>query len=203
MKKMKQFLQKIKQKILSKYFWKRNRRLFFIFISVVVVVALLFVLLIDGQKDVGAKEAGTELSALAQNIRRHYKIRPDFWGLSTREVIGKRLYPSTMTARTDSLHGYFGAPTTVGADENGTVIMPTGRQFAIAYHNLTKQQCVGLGSYKFSQDFWLGLKKVSLNNQKETYSFEWGNKDFRLPLERSQLREMCRPQTNTLVFYFE
>ena len=177
--------------------------MFFIFISGGVIVVLLFVLLIDGQKDVGAKEAGTELSALAQNIRRHYKIRPDFWGLSTREVINKRLYPLTMTAETESLHGYFGTPTTIGADENGTAVMPTGRQFAIAYHNLTKQQCVGLGSYNFSQDFWLGLKKVSLNNKKETYSFEWGNKDFILPLKRSQLKEICRQQNNTLIFYFE
>ena len=201
--KIKATLQKIKQKLLSKYFWKRNRNVFLVLVSILVIVALLFVLLIDEQKDVGAKEAGTELSTLAQNIRRYYKIRPDFWGLSTQEVVKKNIYPSAMVTESENLYGYFGTLTTIGADENGTPIMPTGRQFAVAYHNLTKPQCIGLGAYKFAQEFWLGVKKVSVITEKQTYDFDWGNNDFKLPLEKSQLKGACAPRNNTLVFYFE
>ena len=49
----------------------------------VVIVAMILVLLISGQRDIGTQEAGHQLNLLAQNIRRYYKTTPDFWGLDT------------------------------------------------------------------------------------------------------------------------
>jgi len=200
---MKKFLKKIKQKLLSKYFWRNNRKRLLFVGGGIAVIILMMLLLIGGQRDIGTKEAGHQLNLLAQNIRHHYKTRPDFWGLSTKEVITKKMYPTTMIVEGDILKGYFGTTTTIGSDVNGTTVMPSGRQFVIAYHDLSKLQCIGLGSYKFNSDFWFGVTKMNISNSKGTQSFEWGNKEYKLPAQKAKLKKLCRQQNNTIAFYFE
>ena len=200
---MKKILQKIKQKLTSRYFWRNNRKRLLLIGSSVAIAILVMLLLIGGQRDIGAQEAGHQLNLLAQNIRRHYKTKPDFWGLNTKEVITKKIYPATMTTEGDVLRGYFGNPTTVGSDIIGTTVMPSGRGFVIAYHDLSKLQCLGLGSYKFNSDFWFGVTQMSISNSSGTENFVWGSQEHSLPAKKAKIKKLCRPQNNTIAFYFE
>ena len=200
---MKKFLQKLWHKVSSKYFWRNNRRRLFFIAGSVVIVAMILVLLISGQRDIGTQEAGHQLNLLAQNIRRYYKTKPDFWGLDTRKVIENKIYPSSMTTEGDVLKGYFGTPTTIGSNLNGAPVMPSGKQFVLAFHDLSRLQCLELGSYKFNSDFWFGVTKMSLSNAGGTQEFEWGSNDFGLPAKKTKLKMLCRSQNNTIAFYFE
>jgi len=200
---MKKFLQKIKQKALSKYFWRNNRKRLLFVGGGFAVIVLMLLLLIGGQRGIGAKEAGHQLNLLSQNIRHYYRSRPDFWGLNTSEVITKKMYPATMITEGNILKGYFGTPATVGSDISGTTVMPSGRQFVIAYHDLSKLQCLELGSYKFNSDFWFGVTQMRISNSSGSQSFEWGNEEYKLPAKKSKLKKLCRRQNNTIAFYFE
>ena len=200
---MKKFLQKLWHKVSSRYFWRNNRKRFLLIAGGIAIVAMMLVLLIGGQRDIGTQEAGHQLNLLAQNIRRHYKTKPDFWGLDTHKVIEDKVYPSSMAIEGDVLKGYFGTPATVGSNLNGTPVMPSGKQFVIAYHDLSKLQCLELGSYKFNSDFWFGVTKMVLSNSTITQEFEWGSDGFGLPAKKTKLKQLCRPQNNIIAFYFE
>lgn len=193
---------KWKNTLLSKIFWQRNWKKMIAAAMGIVAVVLIIGLLVGGQQDVGAKEAGAQLASLAQNIRNHYKTRPDFWGLSTAEVINKKVYPLNMTVSHQKLTGYFGNQVEVGADMNGTAVMPTVRQFAITYKDLSKQQCIGLAAHKFDQKFWLGVSGMMIANQEGNHNFDWSSKDFMLPAAKEKVKKLCN-SINNVVFYFE
>lgn len=190
------------EKLLSKAFWRRNWKVTAGTAAGIVIVILIMTLLIGGQQDTGAKEAGIQLEQLAQNIRNHYKTRPDFWGLSTNEVIAKKLYPLSMTAEDGQLKGYFGNPVEIGSDAQGTPVMPTVRRFTIAYNHLSKNQCAGLAANKFDQTFWLGVSGMAIDNGSKEQTFDWSSKDFRLPADKEIVKSLCN-NVNNVVFYFE
>ncbi len=166
------------------------------------IICLFVVLLVGGQRDVGTKEAGAQIAQLAQNIRARYKTRPDFWGLSTAEIIAKKNYPAGMTTDGKVLKGYFGNMVEVGADEKGTPVMPTARTFVIAYKDLSWQQCLSLATHRFEPDFWLTISGVEIVSGNKRQMFNWSNKDFMLPAKKEKVKNLCL-HNNTLVFYFE
>ncbi len=166
-------------------------------------VSLIVMLLISGQQNIGAREAGGQIDLLAQNIRKHYQIRPDFWGLNTLEVIKKNIYPSTMRINENILYGYFGNEVIIGADINGNPVMPSMKNFVIAYKDLSKLQCIGLATNSFNPEFWLGIREISIIHEDKTNNFSWGNTDYTLPLKKNLAAKICGKSNNTLVFKFE
>lgn len=184
-------------------FWRDGWKRICIIASAVAVSTLVMILLINGQRDIGSQEVGKQIYQLSQNIRRTYQIRPDFWGLSTQSVIKQKIYPSDMLIDSNNLIGYFGNKVVVGSDINGTPVMPTSKQFIIAYKDLTKPQCVGLVSNKFTQEFWLGVGRVSLINNQKVYDFSWSDTENILPISKSKAKELCLDNNNNIVFHFE
>ena len=183
-------------------FWRSGWKRIVLIASAVAISILFIVLLINGQRDIGSQEAGKQIYCLSQNIRRSYQVRPDFWGLSTRSVIQQKIYPSDMLVDNDNLIGYFGNNVEVGADINGSPVMPTSKRFIIAYKNLIKPQCVRLISSKFNQEFWFGIGKVSLINNQRVYDFSWSGSENVLPVSKSKAKELCL-DSNNIVFHFE
>ncbi len=191
------------QNIFTLAFWRNGwKRITAIACSVAISI-LIIVLLISGQRNIGAQEAGWQIYHLAQNIRRYYQTRPDFWGLSTAYVIQQKIYPTDMLTDSDYLIGYFGNQVVVGADIDGNPVMPTAKQFVIAYKGLSKLQCVGLASNNFNRDFWLGIGAVSLANNQQTYTFSWSGTEHTLPVSKSQAKKLCSSNNNSIVFHFE
>lgn len=190
------------RRLLSLSFWKRHWRAALIAAAGLVAVILICSLLIGTQEDIGAQEAGHQVAQLAQNIRNRYKTRLDYWGLSTTEVINKKIYPLSMIVSDTELRGYFGGIVEVGSDENGTPIMPTVKTFAVAYKDLTAPQCLVLASYKFDQNFWLGVQAMVISNDSGATRFDWSTNNLVLPAAKSTVKPLCKA-LNTIIFYFD
>ena len=171
--------------------------------AIAAMLVLIAVLLLREQKEVGAREAGYQIAKLAQNIRNHYKMRPDYWGLSTKEVIAKEIYPLDMNINNDKLIGYFANEVEVGADKNGTAVMPTVQSFVIAYNGLNKAQCIGLASNKFDQEFWLGIESMNIINDKKDIVFDWSSNQLVLPANEKLVKNCCQNENNTIIFKFK
>ena len=190
------------RRLLSLSFWKRHWRAALIAAAGIVAVCLIFKLLIGTQEDIGVQEAGHQVAQLAQNIRNRYKTRLDYWGLSTAEVINKKIYPLSMVVTGTELRGYFGGIVEVGSDENGTPVMPTVKTFVVAYKDLTEPQCLALASYKFDQNFWLGVQSMVISNDSGATRFDWSANNLVLPAAKSTVKPLCKA-LNTIIFYFE
>ena len=188
---------------LIKRFWEsvKKSKVFIILGGMIVVIVLMIVLMLQ-QRDIGAKEAGQQIELLAQNIRNQYKVRPDYWGLSTNEVTDKKLYPDSMTINGGKLLGYFGNPVEIGMDDNGATIMPTIRYFVITYRDLSKAQCSALASSRFNRNFWLGIKDIKIINGNDVYTFDWDSREMTLPIDRRKAADICHMGSN-ISFRFE
>lgn len=162
---------------------------------------LILLLLIMRQTDIGTKEAATELATLTNNIRRAYQNRPDFWGLSTKTVIEKKIYPQAMLQK-DSLKGFFGNDILVGKGADAQVLMPGARNFDIIYSKLNEKQCVELASFKFDEKFWLGITGISIDNGKQSQYFTWNNAKHALPITKNAARTSCG-RTNLVIWHNE
>ncbi len=146
--------------------------------------------------------AGTQIADMAQNIINHYSTSPSYWGLSTSEVIAKKLYTYDMNIKNGKLIGYFGNNVEVGADSRGSVVMPTSKNFVIAYNSLNKKQCIGLGSHKFNKNFWLKVNKITIKNDNINQDFLWGHKDYELPINGRKLKDLCQDNNNSVIMHF-
>ena len=189
--------------VLTLTFWRNGWKRIIAIAGAVAISILVVMLLISGQRGIGAQEAGRQIHQLAQNIRRHYQVRPDFWGLSTQSTIQQKLYPSDMRIDSNILVGYFGNEVVIGADIDGNPVMPTSKQFIIAYKNLSKLQCIGLISNGFNREFWLGVGSISLVSSGQTYSFSWADATYTLPVSKSKAKKLCSSNSNSIVFHFE
>ena len=153
------------------------------------------------QETSGTAEAATELEALTSNIRRYFQNRPDYWGLSTQMVLDKNIYPNKML-KNNHLIGYFGNPVLVGNGLNADVLMPGARNFDIIYKDLNKKQCIGLASFKFSSQFWLGVTGITIINDDNKLFFTWDDKENSLPIQKNTAKDICDAK-NTIIWHYE
>ena len=116
--------------------------------------------LLFSEKYIGTDKAAAEVQQLAENIRRFYQNRPDFWGLNTQAVLDKQIAPRAMS-KSGRLMNFFGKEVVVGSGIEGMMLMPGSRNFDIVYKNLNKQECVEMASFRFEEKFWLGVESVT------------------------------------------
>ena len=155
---------------------------------------------IFSQEDSGVTAAATELSQLADNIRRQYQNRPDYWGLNTQAVIDKKIAPLAML-KSGTLIGYMGNTVTVGYGADGSLLMPGARNFDIAYHGLSTKQCSELAGYKFPQNFWLGVSGISIISRQQETLFTWDDETNQLPISKDKARTLCTADS-TIIWHF-
>ena len=170
-------------------------------ISTIIVLSVMFILA-DIKQNKIYKNAESQIIELSQNIIKSYRLRPDYWGLSTDEVINKKLYSSGMKINNNKLIGIFDKLVEVGSDETGNVVMPTQKHFVIAYKNFNKIQCVKVLSQKFNKNFWLSVNKITIKNNEISQDFVWGSNDFALPISPKNLRNLCVSEKNTIIMQF-
>jgi hypothetical protein len=155
------------------------------------------------KKEISAYEGcAKQIEDMSQNIIKKFQTRPDYWGLSTAMVINQKLYTQTMKEENGLLTGCFNRPVEIGADENGSTVMPTSKNFVISYNGLTKKQCVGLCSQKFNKTFWLNVNKIVVKNNSKQQEFIWGDKDYGLPISPANLRSLCQKSNNSIIIHF-
>lgn len=177
-----------------------------VIIATTVLSALLvlgFVLIFAQSRDSKAYAvAGAQIDELSQNIIKHYRVMPSYWGLSTTEVINKKLYPDSMNVKDGKLVGFFANRVEVGADENGSTVMPGIKSFVITYNNISKNQCIELGSHKYNEEFWLNVSKIVIKNADTEQEFIWGDEKYGLIPNKKMLKDLCKNNSNKLLVYF-
>ena len=166
----------------------------FLYASIFAFCLVMFIVLLSlfSRADNGIKETRNELISLSRNIHEHYKMRPDFWGLDNSEAIRNNLLPQTISINENILKGFWGKEIIIGSDEHGHMVMPTQKNFAITYKNLSKEECVVLASEKFNENFWFSVTRVSVSSGAQNQIFEWGSGEFGLPLAKKQAKKICK-----------
>ena len=142
--------------------------------------------------------ADEELVRMTEKIRTHYRNRPDYWGLSNETAISQKFYVGQI--KDDKIIGALGKEVVIGADAEGTQIMPGSRNFMITYRDLNKKECIELSVFRGKEQDKLGLISMSIQNDKGLYDFSWGNKG--LPLTHSRAKQYCR-EKNDIMWSFE
>lgn len=141
-----------------------------------------------------------DMIVLAENIRKQYTKKPDYWGLSTPSIIQNGIVPNVML-RDDKLFSPIAKEMLVGADKDGNMIMPGTRSFYIIYKGLSKKNCVDMASYPMSEQNKLGLLSVTIVNEQNEVVFQWGS-EYSLPIDKVSAAKICR-NDNIILWNFE
>lgn len=142
--------------------------------------------------------ADNELVKITEKIRIYYRNRPDYWGLDNDVALQQKFYVGELVEgkMLNALHKEI----MIGGDGSGAKVMPGARSFKVAYQHLNKKECVELAAFRGKEQDKLGLISMSIQNDKGTYDFSWGNKG--LPLNRNQAKQYCQEENN-IVWSFE
>lgn len=186
------FCQKIRYLPTSRYRWLA-------LIAAFAVLLILSTVMLSGDKQV-FNTTLTDIISLADNIHAHYKIRPDYWGLSTQSAIDNKLVPAGLL-RGDKIVSAMGKNIIIGQDIDGNMVMPGSRQFMISISNISKSACLGLLTLPLTQQQNLSLTSVSITSEDITTEFTWGG-DLSLPILEDTAKKYCKNH-NTVSWTFE
>lgn len=176
---------KLREVFYNKYLWG--------FAGVLLLFLVTLMLLQPGQKK-HFQTAHQELTELAGNIREHYKVRPDYWGLDTTSALKNKLVPAAMLHH-GKIISAIGREVILGQDAEGSMVMPGQRNFTITIPNLSKTACVAMLSHPFKKEEHLGLLKIMLEASDNTEMFEWGGTNS-LPITKKTAEDFCKNKNN-------
>ena len=170
-------------------------------IGCLVLLALIILLgILAGGTNKRVMQAQKDMVVLAENIRKQYTKKPDYWGLSTQSIIQNGIVPKSML-RNDKLFSPIAKETLVGADVDGNMVMPVTRSFYIIYKGLSKKNCVDMASYPMSEQNKLGLLSVTIVNEQNEVVFQWGG-EYSLPIDKASAAKICH-NNNIILWNFE
>ncbi len=168
--------------------------------AAVITVLLLAAIFVAPNKTERISVAKQEISKLSDKIRNHYKVRPDYWGLSTENAVKNKIIPPKMI-RGNKIVGALGKELNVGQDEVGSMIMPGGKRFMITVANVGKSACKAVLPDNLSHAENPALVAVKLIAADKVYKFEWGGK-LPLPITAEQANNLCQ-NNNTIAWIYE
>lgn len=168
--------------------------------AAVITVLLLAAIFVAPNKTERISVAKQEISELSDKIRNHYKVRPDYWGLSTENAVKNKIIPLQMV-RGNKIVGALGKEINVGQDEAGSMIMPGGKRFMITVANVGKSACKAVLPDNLSHAENPALVAVKLIAADKVYKFEWGGK-LPLPITAEQANNLCQ-NNNTIAWIYE
>lgn len=168
--------------------------------AAVITVLLLAAIFVAPNKTERISVAKQEISELSNKIRNHYKVRPDYWGLSTENAVKNKIIPPKMI-RGNKIVGALGKELNVGQDEAGSMIMPGGKRFMITVANVGKSACKAVLPDNLSHAENPALVAVKLIAADKVYKFEWGGK-LPLPITAEQANNLCQ-NNNTIAWIYE
>ncbi len=171
--------------------------LFALAVGALLILLLVWLMPDNNNQIVIAKQ---EINELGNMVRNHYKVRPDYWGLSTENAIKNNLVPEKMV-RGNKIVSALGKEINVGQDVNGTMIMPGGKRFIISITNISKSVCVAMLPDNSTQVENPALAAVNLISGDKVFGFEWGGQ-LPLPITPELADKYCQ-NNNTISWTFE
>ncbi len=137
-----------------------------------------------------------QVSSLASNVRKFYQNRPDGWGISSESAVKNNLIPQEML-KNGKIVNKLGKDVFLGADKNGSMVMPGMRSFVVVYKDLNYRECILIAQKSLSEDLQLVLNNLVLDNSKGEKEFIWGGKNS-LPITSSAAKEACEKKNNLI-----
>lgn len=168
------------------------------FLGLLLVIVCIYCFMVKSSKQVVL--AQNDMIVLAENIRKHYKKRPDYWGLSTQSALDGNIVPKTMV-NGDKIVSPIAKEVFIGGDDVGSMIMPGTRSFYIVYKDVSKKDCIDMVTYQMSEQNKLGLLSIDIKNKNNEFTFQWGGK-YSLPIDRKTATTACQAK-NTILWNFE
>lgn len=168
--------------------------------AAVITVLLLAAIFVAPNKTERISVAKQEISELSDKIRNHYKVRPDYWGLSTENAVKNKIIPPKMI-RGNKIVGALGKEINVGQDADGSMIMPGGKRFMISVANIGKSACKAVLPDNLSHAENPALVNINLIAGGKTYNFEWGG-ELPLPVTPELADKLCQ-NNNTISWIYE
>lgn len=158
-------------------------------ITVMIVVALATLIYWTTRPNQQIVVAANQVVSLAEEVRRHYHNRPDYWRLNSDMAIKENVVPQAM--RSDNkIKNALNGEVLIGTGFDGAMIMPGTRSFEIIYKNLTKKDCEALAVYAYNAEQNLGLLSVMIRNGNEESTFTWGGEN-KLPISENKAKSCC------------
>ena len=168
--------------------------------AAIAAALLLAAIVLTPDKNKRISTAKQEISELSNKIRNHYKVRPDYWGLSTENAVKNNIIPPQMV-HGNKIIGALGKEINVGQDADGSMIMPGGKRFMISVANIGKSACKAVLPDNLSHTENPALVNINLTAGNKTYIFEWGG-ELPLPVTPEQANKLCQ-NNNTISWIYE
>ena len=165
---------------------KRN-----LFIATAFGLAVILTLIIGFRHRPTTKiSAMDDILKIVNDVHATYANKTSYWGLSTKTFFGNDIL-TKYRYKENQLINALGKPILIGEGEDGNVVMPNGRSFDVVYTDLSAKECVDAATYRFEQPEELGLLRVTIAGGGESRVFEWGAKDFGLPISHVEAERFC------------
>lgn len=144
-----------------------------------------------------AVEAAGQVSLLTENVRKFYQNRPDGWGISSESAVKNNIVPKAML-KDGKIINALGKEVLLGADENGNMVMPGMRSFAVVYKGLSYRECIIAAEKSLTENVQLVLNDLIVRHKDKSTEFIWGGENA-LPISASAAKKACGKQ-NTLIW---
>ena len=182
--------------VTAKKLWRRDK-VFVISGGVIFLVLLIWLMIPRSDQRIGL--AAEQVMTLADRVRTHYRAKPSYWGLDTALAVASGIVPTEML-NNGRIVNALGQDVHLGTGENADTVMPGSSGFDVVYPGIVKSACIGLLSYRFTKRQELGLKAVTVVNDRQIV-FSWGGENP-LPADIQKAREICKGK-NSLIWSFE
>lgn len=162
------------------------------------IIVLLLSLIWSGSQEKADIKGAEQLWQTAENIRKAFRLKPNYWGLNTALVLKDKL-GADMPHKDGKLYNAWGKEVFVGA-QNGDTVMPGQKDFYIIYDNLSKDECVLAISFMPDNQQSLGLLGLVVESALKT-EFVWGGENA-LPIDKKAATQACGDNSKVL-WHFE
>ena len=178
--------------------WRINKPLCVLVVLLVVIAGFFLWSPLENR----TQKAAQQLMKTAENIRRFYQAKPNYWGLNTQFALENGILTPFRVVQ-NLPYNDLGRQVFVGYGPLGDTIVPGVSGFDIAFADLSYSQCVKLLAFPFSQSQNLGLMQISLYDVSNNLitDFAWGSGNP-LPVSEQNARNYCA-KYNNLLWHFE
>lgn len=139
-----------------------------------------------------------EIFSISDQIRNYYANKPDYWGLSTTEIVQKKIIADKFLINGKIIiSGH--KEILLGQGKDADIVMPRSSSFDIILPKLTKAQCMAYAEKKLSAEDEVKLIGIQIINDKNSVMFEWGG-TYNLPIKKYASKDICSDSNNTLIW---
>ncbi len=178
-----------------------NKKLLLTIAIISLAVVVLVFAFVYKNKQISGENAAIDVVKIVGDVHKMYVNKASYWQLSTKSFFGNDIL-TKYRYKGNQLINTLGKPILIGRGESGDVIMPGEKSFDVVYTDLTAEECVSVAAYRFEQPENLGLLQITIMNDEESQTFEWGAEDHRLPISRVEAKSFCSSNAK-VVWTFE